>query len=84
MYAANRASDIQLLMLILDFMVNSMLKILKSISVECIECLDEDAKKKGKPYILRNRDDQITASAKLLDITHKSYGFSGDVIEIIN
>ena len=30
------------------------------------------------------RDDQITTSAKFLDIKHKSYGFSADIIEAIN
>ena len=30
------------------------------------------------------RDDKITTSAKLLDITYKSYGFSADLIETIN
>ena len=33
-------------MLVSDFMMNSMLKILKNVSVECMECLNEDAKKK--------------------------------------
>ena len=31
-----------------------------------------------------SRDNQITTSAKLLDIIHKSYGFNGDLIETIN
>ena len=65
-----------------------MSKILKGISVECIECLNEDAKKKEKKdrsymYIM-GRDDQITTIAKLLDITHESYGFNADLIEAIN
>ena len=30
------------------------------------------------------RDDQIVTSAELLDIIHKSCGFSGDIIETIN
>ena len=29
-------------------------------------------------------DDLIATSAKLLDITYKSYGFSADLIEAIN
>ena len=33
-------------MLVLDFIVNSVLKILRGISVECTECLNEDVKKK--------------------------------------
>ena len=40
-YAASR-EKIELLMLVLDFMVNSRLKILKGISVESMECLNED------------------------------------------
>ena len=32
----------------------------------------------------RYRDYQITTNAKLLDITHTSYGFSGNLIEPIN
>ena len=31
-----------------------------------------------------DKDDQIATSAKLLDITYESYGFSGDIIETIN
>ena len=50
-----------------------------------MKCLNKDAKKK-KGQILYNagRDDQIAISAKLLDFTHKSYGFSADLIEAIN
>ena len=39
--------DIELLMLVSNFMVNYTLKILKSISVECMECLKVDVKKKN-------------------------------------
>ena len=42
------ASYIELLMLISDFMVKSRLKILNGISVESMECLNEDAQKKKK------------------------------------
>ena len=42
-YAAGKASNIELLMLVLDFKVDYRLKILKSISVECTERLNEDA-----------------------------------------
>ena len=35
-------------MLVSHFMVNSMLKILKGITVECMECLNEDAQKEEK------------------------------------
>ena len=71
-------------------MVNSTLKIPKGISVECMECLNKDAKKKKKYssctsgieilYIVV-KDDQITTSSKL-HIAHNSYGFSGDLIGI--
>ena len=60
-------------------MVNSMLK---GIPVECMKCLNKYAKKKIL-YII-GRDDQITTSAKLLDIAHKSYGSNADLIEAIN
>ena len=40
--AAGRVNNIELLMLVLDFVVNSRLKILNSISVEFMECLNED------------------------------------------
>ena len=38
--------------------------------MECMECLNKDAKKKKKGQILyiMGRDDQIATSAKLLDI----------------
>ena len=41
-YAAGRASNIELLMLLLDFKVDYRLKILKSISIEYLEYLNED------------------------------------------
>ena len=43
---ASRESNIKLFMLGPNFMVNYILKIFKSISVECMERLNEDAKKK--------------------------------------
>ena len=42
-YAASRESKIELLMLVSDFMVNSMLKILKGVFVEFMECLNTNA-----------------------------------------
>ena len=39
-----------------------------------MECLKEDVKKKHTDPV---QDEQITTNAKLLDITQKSYGFSG-------
>ena len=53
--------------------------------MESMECLNEDAKKKkGQILYIAGRDDQITTSAKLLDITHGFYGFNADLIEVIN
>ena len=40
-------------------------------------------KKKGQILYIAGRADQIITSAKLLEITHKSYGFSTDLIETI-
>ena len=62
-YAASRERNIELLIIVSDFMVNSMLKILKDISMECMECLNGDAKKKRKKkgqilYIV-GRDDPV-------------------------
>ena len=46
-YAASKESNIELLMLALDFMVNYTVKTThKDISVECIECFTKDAKKR--------------------------------------
>ena len=48
------------------------------------ECLNEDAKKKkGQILYITGWDYKITTSAKLLDITYKSYGFSAYLIEAI-
>ena len=65
-------------------MVNSMLKILKGIFVEYMECLNNDTKKKGQILYRVGRDVQITTNAKLHDIMHESYGFSADLIQAIN
>ena len=67
-------------------MVNSMLKKLKDISVEYMECLNKDVKnkKQDSSCILGGKDDQISTGAKLLGNTHKCYGFSADVIETTN
>ena len=60
-------------MLVSDFMVNSMLKILKGISVECMECLNEDAKrKKGQILYIAGRDGQ--SNHYFLQITLKICG----------
>ena len=54
--------------------------------MECMECLGckEEEKGKGQILYIRGRDEQITTSAKLLGITHESYGFNADLIEAIN
>ena len=50
-----------------------------------MECLNKDVKKKkGQILYIRGRDNEIITIAKLLDIAHESYGFSGDLIETIN
>ena len=41
--SSGRENNIELLILVLDFMVNYRLKMLNSISVESMECLNEDA-----------------------------------------
>ena len=41
-------------------------------------------RRKGQILYITGRDDQITTSAKSLDITHKSYRFNADLIEAIN
>ena len=53
--------------------------------MECMKCLDEDAKKKKQQILyIMGRDNQIATSAKLLDIMYESYGFNADLIEPIN
>ena len=47
--------------------------------VECMECLNKDVRKKRWILYIRGRDNQIATSAKLFDIMHDSYGFSGDL-----
>ena len=59
-------------------------QIFKGISVKCLECLNQDAKKKGRILYIMARDDHIVLSVKLLDIMHESYGFSADLIEASN
>ena len=52
--------------------------------MECMKCLNDEKKKKGQILYIAGRDDQITISAKLLYITHESYGLNADLIEAIN
>ena len=39
----------------------------------------EEKKKDRSCIYIGNRDNQIATSAKLLDVMHESYGFSGDL-----
>ena len=39
-------------------------------------------RKKGQILYMAGRDDQIATSAKFLDITHDSYGFNADLMNI--
>ena len=45
-----------------------------------MECLNKDARKKEQILYIVGWDDQISTSAKLLDITYKSYGFNADLL----
>ena len=73
------------MLLVLDIMMNSMLRILKSNFVEFMEFLNKDAKKKkGWILYIEGRDYLIATDAKLLCIKHESYGICGDLIETIN
>ena len=66
-------------------MVNSTKKIFKGISVECMESLNEDAKKeRGQIQYIAGRNHQIATNAKLFDITHEFYGFNAELTEAIN
>ena len=48
MYAASRVGNVELLMLVSDFMVNSMLKNTQTYFCECMEWFNKNAKKKKK------------------------------------
>ena len=65
-------------MLVSDFVVNSTLKILKGISVECMEFLNRDVKKKQEGKWFMYIEGRIITNAKLLDIMHESYGFNAN------
>ena len=57
------------------------------ISVESMECLNEDTlKKKVEKYdafCTSGRDNQIATHATLLNIKYEFYGFGGDLIKTI-
>ena len=61
---------------------------LKDITVESMDVLTRMCRRKKEKNnascISSGRDDQITTSAKLLDITYKSYGLCADLVETIN
>ena len=56
--------------------------------MECTECLNEMRMCRIRKYDTSctcvGRDNTITISGKLLEITYKSYGFTADLIEAIN
>ena len=53
--------------------------------MKCMECLNEDVEnKKIWLFLYMCRDNTIIISAKLLEITYESYGFTADLIEPIN
>ena len=61
------------------------LKILKGISMECMECLNKDVKKKKEQILyIRGGNNQISTGAKLLDIKYEFCGFNGDLMDAIN
>ena len=54
-----------------------------------MECLNKDEKnwrrtEEEQILYIGGKDNEITTSVKLFDITKKSYGFIGDLIETIN
>ena len=67
-------------------MVISRLKILNGISMEFMECLNEDAKKEKKGHFLYigGRAVQITTSSNLLNTKYKFNKFNDDLRETIN
>ena len=79
-YAASRESNIELLIIVSDFMANSRLKILYGISMEFIECLNtrmhRKKKKKGHFLYIKGRIVLITTDANLLDTKYEFYGFN--------
>ena len=83
MYTASRESNLELSMLVSDFMVTSMLKNTQRY-LECIEGLNEYTKKKNKKgqiLYITGRDNQNTTK---FDIMHESYGFNADLLKAIN
>ena len=44
---------------------------------------EEEKEWKGQILNIASRDDQVTTSAKLLDIMHWYYGFNADLVEAI-
>ena len=88
-YAAGRASNIKLLMLVLEFKVDYRLKYTQRYfcgmyGMSQWGCIEEKEEECDAFCASPGRENQITTSAKLLDIKHKSYGFNGDLTEAIN
>ena len=71
-------------MLVSEFIVNSRLKILNSISMEFMECRNKDPKKKGHFLYIEGRAVLIVTGANFLDTKYEFYGFSDDLRGTIN
>ena len=77
-------------MLVLDFVANSRLKNNQwhlAFLWNPWECLNKDTQKKKEKscfLYIGGSDNQIVTYATLPNITYKFYGFSDDLIEIIN
>ena len=70
-------------MLVSDFMVNYMLKILKGILWNAWNVLTMMYRKNVTLLYIKDEDHQIATSAKLLGTMYKSNGFRDDLIEKI-
>ena len=58
---------------------------LNSISIEFMECLNEDMKKKKGHFLyIGGRAVLITTVSNLLDAKYKVHGFNGDIRDTIN
>ena len=77
MYAVGTTNNIEILMLVLDFVVNFKLK---NTQWNFIKCLNRDVQKrerKNNTFMQWGyRDDQIATQTNLLNIKYEFYGFS--------
>ena len=79
----------ELMILVSDFMMNSILKNTQKVFLwnawNVLTKMQRRTRKKDISFTSEvGRDDKITTSAKLLDIMHKPYGFSGNLMELID